>query len=386
MALALALAFVLGFAAVRLGLPPILGYLLAGIAVGPFTPGFEASAELAPQLAEIGVILLMFGVGIHFSPSKLLAVRNIAIPGAIVQSLVATLLAVGLTYFWGWDIRGGLVLGLALSVASTVVLLRALIDLNLLETRAGQIAVGWLIVEDLFTVLALVLLPVVSSGAGTAELMQSLAITLAKVALLVGIVLLVGPRVVPWLLARVEETKSRELFTLAVLAVAFGVAFGSAAAFGVSMALGAFLGGLVMGESELSHRAAEEALPMRDAFAVLFFTSVGMLFDPSFIFEHPLELLAVTLIVVVAKPAAAFGIVALLRQPTRTGLVVGAGLAQVGEFSFILAELGGSLGLISEMGHNLILAAAIVSITLNPLAFRLVEVFDRRSPQLVPAA
>lgn len=396
LSVALVLAFVAGLVANRLRLPAIVGYLLAGILVGPFTPGFEASSELAPQLAEIGVILLMFGVGIHFSLRDLLEVRGIAVPGAVVQSTIATLLAIAITHLWGWDIRTGLVVGLALSVASTVVLLRALLDQDLLTTIQGRVAVGWLVVEDLFTVLALVLLPMLAdtgaASGGSDGIFITLLVTLAKVAVLIAAVLVIGSRVVPWLLVQVARTGSRELFTLAVLAIAFGVAFGSATAFGVSMALGAFLAGLIMGESDLSHRAAQEALPMRDAFAVLFFISVGMLFDPAFVLEYPLELLAVLLIVLVAKPLAAFGVVMILRQPPRTGLVVAAGLAQVGEFSFILAELGDSLDLLPREGHSLILAAAIVSITLNPLMFRMIEPVEawlrRRSsgPPPVPAA
>jgi CPA2 family monovalent cation:H+ antiporter-2 len=372
---ALLLAFVCGFAATRLRLPAVIGYLFAGVLVGPFTPGFVADRDLAPQLAEIGVILLMFGVGIHFSLRDLLSMRKVAIPGAVFQSAAATLLAILVTQLWGWDLRAGLVLGFALSVASTVVLLRALLDRNLLESPHGRIAVGWLVVEDLFTVVALVFLPLLApaDGGEAGGLAQVLAVTVAKVVLLVAGTLFVGARVVPWLLVQVAKTGSRELFTLAVLAIAFGVAFGSAAVFGVSMALGAFLGGLVVGESELSHRAAEEALPMRDAFAVLFFVSVGMLFDPAVLLEHPLRLLAVVTIVIVAKPLAAFLIVVLLRHPTRTGLVVGAGLAQIGEFSFIFAELGASLGLLPEEGHSVILAAAITSITLNPALFGMVE-------------
>jgi len=348
------------------------------VLVGPFTPGFEADPTLAPQLAEIGVILLMFGVGIHFSFKKLMDVRGVAIPGAIVQSTAATIFAVAVTMWWGWDWRAGIVLGLALSVASTVVLLRALITQDLLDSAQGRIAVGWLIVEDLLTVLALVLLPMLAPDASTTPdaVLTTLAVTLGKVALLVVGVLFIGMRVVPWLLVQVAKTGSRELFTLCVLALAFGMAFSSAALFGVSMALGAFLAGLVMGESELSHRAAEEALPMRDAFAVLFFTSVGMLFDPSVIVQYPLELLAVLLIVIVVKPAAAFALVRVLRRPHRTGLVVGAGLAQIGEFSFILAELGRSLQILPPAGHSLILAAAIVSIAINPLAFVIIEPLD----------
>jgi CPA2 family monovalent cation:H+ antiporter-2 len=378
-----------GFIATRLRLPAIVGYLLAGVAIGPFTPGFVADTHLAPQLAEIGVILLMFGVGIHFSLRDLLAVRGVAIPGAIGQSLIATALALGVAVWWGWGVGAGLVLGLAISVASTVVLLRALLDWNLMESIAGRVAVGWLIVEDLFTVFALVLLPAVAlqlggSPAGDAtaaaaggSLLFELGLTLGKVAVLAVLMLLVGARRGPWLLVQVAGTGSRELFTLTVLAVALGIAYGSAVLFGVSFALGAFLAGLVVGESELSHQAAADALPLRDAFAVLFFVSVGMLFDPAFLLAHPVEVAMVVLLIVVAKPVAAFLIVAILGHPARTGLIVAAGLAQIGEFSFILAELGRTLGLLPQAGYSLILAGALLSITLNPLAFRTIEPLER---------
>ncbi len=389
--MALLFAFGCGFAATRIGLPAVVGYLVAGVIVGPFTPGFVADRDLAPQLAEIGVILLMFGVGIHFSLRELLAMRKVAVPGAIVQSATATALAVVVTSLWGWDLRAGLVLGFAVSVASTVVLLRALIDRNLVDSAQGRIAVGWLVVEDLFTVIALVFLPVMAAGEPTSlgSLAATIAVTFAKVTLLVVGTVFIGARVVPWALVQVSRTGSRELFTLSVLAVAFGVAFGSAEVFGVSMALGAFLGGLVVGESELSHRAAEEALPLRDAFAVLFFVSVGMLFDPSLLTQAPGELVAIVAIIVIAKPIAAFAFVALLGHPTRTGLVVAAGLAQIGEFSFILAELGDDLDLITPAAHGLILAAAIVSITLNPLLFAMVdplEAWFRRRLEARPGA
>jgi len=377
MSVALSLAFVGGFVATRLGLPAIVGYLLAGVAVGPFTPGFVADSHIAPQLAEIGIILLMFGVGIHFSMRDLLAVRSVAIPGAIGQIVAATAVAVGLTTWWGWGLPAGLVLGLAISVASTVVLLRALAEGDLLDTTHGKIAIGWLIVEDLLTVLALVLLPLLATGSDGAspsslDLLTLLALTLGKVALLVGVMLFFGARVVPWLLIQVSRTGSRELFILAVLAVAFGIAFGSAVLFGVSLALGAFLAGLVVGESDLSHQAAEDALPLRDAFAVLFFVSVGMLFDPSILLASPGRVLAVVAIIVLAKPVISFLLVVGLRRPARTGLIVGAGRAQIGEFSFILAELGRSLGMLPDEGYSLVLAGALISITVNPLLFRLV--------------
>jgi CPA2 family monovalent cation:H+ antiporter-2 len=384
MSVALALAFVGGFLATRLGLPAIVGYLLAGVAVGPFTPGFVADPSLAPQLAEIGIILLMFGVGLHFSLRDLLAVRSVAVPGAIGQIVATGALAVGLTLWWGWDVEAGLVLGLAISVASTVVLLRALMERDLLETTHGRIAVGWLIVEDLLTVLALVLLPVLAGGtgqeggaAGWTGVLTTVGLTLGKVALLVTVMLFVGARVVPWLLIQVSRTGSRELFILAILAVAFGVAFGSAVLVGVSLALGAFLAGLVVGESDLSHQAAEEALPLRDAFAVLFFVSVGMLFDPSILLTRPWHVLAVVALIMVAKPLIALLLVVALGRPFRTGLIVGAGRAQIGEFSFILAELGRSLGMLPDEGYSLILAGALISITLNPLLFRAIGPLER---------
>ena len=397
---ALALAFVGGFIATRLHLPTIVGYLLAGVVVGPFTPGFVADVTLAPQLAEIGVILLMFGVGIHFSVRDLLAVRGVAIPGAIGQSAAATVVTIGLALWWGWSAPAGLVLGLAVSVASTVVLLRALMERDVLESVHGRVAVGWLIIEDLLTVLALVLLPVAAVQWGAEapgglaatvtgdDVLVTVGLTLGKVALLGAVMLFVGARLVPWLLLQVARTGSKELFTLSILALALGVAFGSAALFGVSLALGAFLAGLVVGESDLSQQAAEDALPLRDAFAVLFFVSVGMLFDPSILIRDPGHVLAVVLVIVVAKPLAAFLIVAALGRPVRTGLIVAAGLAQIGEFSFILSELGRTLGLLPTEGHNLILAGALLSITLNPLLFRAIDPIEawlRRHPRVLRA-
>ena len=376
-AVGLAFAFVGGFAAARLGLPPLIGYLLAGIAVGPFTPGFVADTKLAPQLAEIGVILLMFGVGMHFSVRDLWAVRAVAVPGAIVQIAVATALGAGGAALWGWPLGAGLVFGLALSVASTVVLLRALEDRGLLDSSDGRIAVGWLIVEDLLMVLALVLLPAVAGlfgapaagGAPPGGLWVALGLTLGKVTAFVALTLVVGARVFPWLLKRVEGTGSRELFTLAVIALSLGVAFESAELFGVSFALGAFFAGVVVHESDLSHRAASELQPLQDAFAALFFVAVGMLFDPAVFVRQPLQVLAVVTIIVVGKPAAALVIVLVLRRPLRMALTVSAGLAQVGEFSFILAELGVALGLLPPEGQSLVVAGALLSITLNPLAF-----------------
>jgi CPA2 family monovalent cation:H+ antiporter-2 len=327
--------------------------------------------------------LLMFGVGIHFSLRDLMNVRTVAIPGAIGQSAAATVLAVGVSWWWGWGLQAGIVLGLAISVASTVVLLRALMEGDLLDSTHGRTAVGWLIVEDLLTVLALVLLPIMAGSAGDGQgaavastwtdILLTVAWTLAKVAILVVVMLFAGARFVPWLLIQVSKTGSRELFILAVLAVAFGVAFGSSVLFGVSLALGAFLAGLVVGESDLSHQAAAEALPLRDAFAVLFFVSVGMLFDPWILLTSPGKVLAVVAIIMFGKPLAAILIVMVLGRPVRTGLIVGAGLAQIGEFSFILAQLGLSLGMLPEEGYGLVLAGALISITLNPVVFRLIR-------------
>ncbi|MDZ4289272.1 MAG: cation:proton antiporter [Prosthecobacter sp.] len=378
------LAFLFGLVANRLCLPPLVGYLLAGVAIGPFTPGFVADAALAGQLAEIGVILLMFGVGLHFSLADLMAVRRIAIPGAIGQIVLATLIGVAMVHLWGWSLGAGLVMGLSLSVASTVVLLKAMEERNSVSTPNGRIAIGWLIVEDLAMVLALVLLPVLAEvlgghtgpephGAGDRGLVVTLAITLAKVSAFVALVLLVGPRVLPWLLHRVARTGSRELFTLSILAVAMGIAFGSAHFFGVSFALGAFFAGMVLHESDLSHKAAANSLPLQDAFAVLFFVSVGMLFDPSIVVRQPVMVASVLLLIVVGKSLIALGIVLLLRYPMSTALTVSASLAQIGEFSFILAGLGISYGLLPQEGLSLILAGAILSITLNPLVFALTD-------------
>lgn len=380
----LCIAFVFGAIAHRLKIPPLAGYLLAGIVVGPFTPGYVADQGLAPELAEIGVILLMFGVGLHFSLKDLLSVKNIAIPGALVQIAFATLLGWLLAHAFGWSTGAGIVFGLSLSVASTVVLLRALQDLRILDSEKGRIAIGWLIVEDLVMVLALVLLPPFASLLGghadgqtqpptTAGLLLTLGTTLAKVAAFVAIMLIVGRRVIPWVLAQIAKTGSKELFTLAVLAIALGVAFGSAAIFGVSFALGAFFAGMILGESELSHDAAEDILPLRDAFSVLFFVSVGMLFNPHVLVQAPLEVLATFLIIVVGKSLAALAIVKLFRRSTDTALTIAASLAQIGEFSFILASLGISLQLLPEHGRDLILAGAILSIILNPLVFAIVR-------------
>jgi monovalent cation:H+ antiporter-2, CPA2 family len=384
LAVSMAFAFVGGFLAAKLRLPPLVGYLLAGIAVGPFTPGLVVDVHLAPQLAEVGVILLMFGVGMHFSVKDLLAVRAIAVPGAVAQIAVATALGTGVALAWGWSVGAGLVFGLALSVASTVVLLRQLEAQGNLKSRDGQIAVGWLVVEDLAMVLTLVLLPALAGvlgghapdaghGAAPANLWMALGLTLGRVALFVFLILLVGPRVVPWLLKQVERTGSRELFTLAVIALALGVAFGSAELFGVSFALGAFFAGMVINESDLSHRAATDLQPLQDAFAVLFFVAVGMLFDPSILIREPLRVLIVVAIIVVGKFLAALGIVVALRHPLSTALTVSAALSQIGEFSFILVGMGIALGLLPTDGRDLVLAGALLSITLNPLVFGIVS-------------
>ena len=375
----LVVAFIMGAIAHRLKLSPLVGYLVAGIMVGPFTPGFVADAGLANELAEIGVILLMFGVGLHFSLKDLLSVKNIAVPGALVQIAVATLLGMALSHFMGWPLMGGIVFGLALSVASTVVLLRALQGADLVETRRGRIAVGWLIVEDLVMVLALVLLPALAevlngadANAGASALIAPLVGTLLKVAGFVALMLVVGRRVIPWAPHWVVHTGSRELFRLAVLAIALGVAFGAAYAFDVSFALGAFFAGMILGETPLSRRATEETLPLRDAFAVLFFVSVGMLFNPAVLWEQPLPLLAAVAIIIVGKSIAAYAIVRLFRYPNDTALTIAVSLAQIGEFSFILASLGTGLGVLPPDARDLILAGAIVSIFLNPILFSLV--------------
>jgi monovalent cation:H+ antiporter-2, CPA2 family len=387
-AAALGLALIMGFIAVRLKLPALVGYLIAGIIIGPATPGFVADVELASQLAEIGVMLLMFGVGLHFSLDDLLAVRRIALPGAIGQIVVATLLGMGAAAMWGWSLGAGIVFGLALSVASTVVLLRALENRGVLESVNGRIAVGWLIVEDLVMVLVLVLLPPFSgwlggnahqaaAGADSRSLLATLAVTLGQVSVFVALMLIGGRRIFPWLLWQVARTGSRELFTLCVIAAAVGIAYGSAELFGVSFALGAFFAGMVMRESDLSHRAAEESLPLRDAFSVLFFVSVGMLFNPHILIEEPLRVFLVIAIIVLGKSLAAFLIVLAFRYPLNTALTVSASLAQIGEFSFILASLGVSLGLLPTEGQSLILAGALISIAFNPLVFQAIEPVQR---------
>ena len=376
MAAALGLALALGFLASKARLPALVGYLLAGILIGPYTPGFVADVGLASQLAEIGVMLLMFGVGLHFSIGDLLAVRRIAVPGAIVQIGVATAMGAALALGWGWTPGGALVFGVALSVASTVVLLRALESQGLLQTHNGRIAVGWLVVEDLAMVLVLVVLPALV-GAGTADGPRNLWLTLAQTLLAVGafvmLMLLGGRRVLPWLLWQISKTGSRELFTLCVMAVALGIAYGASLLFGVSVALGAFFAGLVLRESEFSHRAAEESLPFRDAFAVLFFVSVGMLFDPQVLLQRPLQVLAVTAIILLGKSLAAAALVLLLRYPLNTALTVSVSLAQIGEFSFILATLGASLGVLPPEAGSLIVSGALLSIALNPLLFSAID-------------
>lgn len=375
----LVLAFLLGMLANRLRISPLVGYLVAGVLAGPFTPGFVADTSLAPELAEIGVILLMFGVGLHFSLKDLMAVKNIAIPGAIAQIAVATLLGMGLSSLLDWDLVTGLVFGLCLSTASTVVLLRALEERQLIDSQRGQIAIGWLIVEDLAMVLTLVLLPAFAGIMGEGQNMQlkdlliELGITLGKVIAFITIMIVVGRRLVPWILAKTASTGSRELFTLSVLALAMGVAYGAVAIFDVSFALGAFFAGMVLNESELSHRAAHDTLPLRDAFAVLFFVSVGMLFDPMILVEQPLAVLGCLAIIVFGKSVAAFLLVKMFGHSKRTALTVSVSLAQIGEFAFILAGLGISLNMLSPEGRNLVLAGAILSIMINPLLFTLLE-------------
>ena len=381
-AVSLVYALIGGTIAVRLRLPPLVGYLLAGIAVGPFTPGFVADAHLAPQLAEIGVMLLMFGVGMHFSLADLMAVRSVALPGAIVQMALATALGMGAAWLWGWSLGAGLVFGLALSVASTVVLLKALEATSALGSQAGRIAVGWLIVEELVMVLILVLLPALAaplgghpldaSTTGEKNIFFSIAITLAKVAAFVTLMLLAGKRLFPWILQQIEKTGSRELFTLAVLVLALGVAFGSSELFGVSFALGSFFAGLVVNESDSSHRAARDLQPLQDAFSVLFFVAMGMLFDPGILVRQPFQLLLTAGIIVVGKSVIAFGLSLALRCERHTALLVSAGLSQIGEFSFILAALGIQLGLLPADAQHLLLAGALISITCNPFIFRAV--------------
>ena len=387
----LCLAFVFGAIAQRIRVSPLVGYLLAGVALGPYTPGFVADQSLASELAEIGVILLMFGVGLHFSLKELWSVRTIAVPGAIVQIAVATMFGVGLGGWLGWPLGAGITFGLALSVASTVVLLRALQERRIINTERGRIAVGWLIVEDLVMVLTLVLLPPLvpllngsvqdpaSSGFEIAEVVTTVALTIAKVGAFVVVMLVVGRRVIPWILHYVAHSGSRELFRLAVLSIALGAAYGAAQLFGVSFALGAFFAGMILSELALSQQAASETLPLRDAFAVLFFISVGMLFDPAILVRDPLPVLATVAIIVIAKSLAALAIVQLFGRPLGTAATIAVSLAQIGEFSFILAGLGVSLGLMPQLGRELVLAGAIISIVLNPLLFM---ALDRLRPWL----
>jgi K+:H+ antiporter len=380
-AIALPAAFVGGIAAKWLRLPTLVGYLLAGVAVGPFTPGLVANSGVALELAEIGVVLLMFGVGLHFSIGDLVGVRRIAVPGALGQIVVATALGVLVGLLASWSLGEGLVLGLAISVASTVVLLRALEQRGLLSSEPGRVAIGWLIVEDVFTVVALVVLPTLAPGGtdgGPLDVAGHVGIAVAKAAALTALMLIAGARFLPWLLSRVEREGSRELFTLAVLSVALGIAFAASEVFGVSFALGAFLAGAVLSSSHLSDRAAAEVLPLSDAFGVLFFVAVGMLLDPEILLDAPLEVAAVLVIVVVAKFATAIGLVRLLGGSARTGALVGAGLAQIGEFSFIVATTAVGVGLLSARGFQLIVAAALLSIAVNPLAYGVAAVIDRR--------
>lgn len=379
----LCLAFLFGIIANRLRISPLVGYLLAGVIVGPHTGGFKADPEMANQLAEIGVILLMFGVGLHFSLKDLLSVKAIAIPGALAQMAFATLLGFSMGWLMGWSIGGALVFGLALSTASTVVLMRSMQERRLMETERGRIAVGWLIVEDLAMVLALVLIPALATAFGgkshiSVDPMTNwlqlgiwgiVGLTIVKVALFVAVMLIVGRRVIPWLLKITAQSGSRELFRLSVLAIALGVAFGAAHLFGVSLALGAFFAGMIMSESDLSHRAAEETLPLRDAFAVLFFVSVGMLFNPIKVLTDFFPLLMTLFIIIIGKSFAAFLIVKAFRRHNSTALIISASLAQIGEFSFILASLGSSVGLLNSDASDLILGGAILSILLNPLVF-----------------
>ncbi|AAR33595.1 cation:proton antiporter [Geobacter sulfurreducens] len=374
-------ALLLGYLTHRLGMSSIVGYLLAGIAVGTHTPGFVADLGMAEQFAEIGVILLMFGVGLQFHVKELLDVRRVAIPGAVCQSAVATLLSCLLARWLGWSWSAGIVFGFAVSVASTVVLLRVLVDNNELHTPTGHIAVGWLVVEDIFTVFLLVILPIFfgSGVAGSDSLPLAIGLSVVKIALLVALTFFVGSRLIPRLLWHVAATRSRELFTLTVLVLALGIAVGSAKLFGVSMALGAFLAGMVVRQSDFSFRAASEALPMRDAFAVLFFVSVGMLFNPTYLMEEPGLVLATLVIILVGKPLAALVIVLVLGYAPRVALSIAVALAQIGEFSFILATVGKDLGVLGEGGANTLVAASIISISLNPLLYRLIGPLEKKA-------
>ena len=390
-ALGLVLAFSLGVVAHRFKLPPLVGYLVAGILIGPFTPGFVADQNIANQLAEVGVILLMFGVGLHFSAKDLLSVRGIAMPGAAAQALIATPLGVGVGWWLGWSIGAGIIFGIALSVASTVVLLRVLQERRLLETERGRITVGWLIVQDIAMILVLVLLPGLAAlfhgmetAPSSAAILLSVAVVLGKFAIFVAVMLIVGKKLIPAILHYVAHTGSRELFRLAVLSIALGVAYAAAELFGISLALGAFFAGMILSELALSQQAATELLPLRDAFAVLFFVSVGMLFDPRIVVEAPLSLLATVFIILVAKSAAAYLVVRLFGHPRSTALMISASLAQIGEFSFILANRSLQLGLLPEDGRDLILAGAIITILLNPLLFAALDVYAARREKGLP--
>ncbi len=392
-AVGLGLAFVLGAIANKLRLSPLVGYLLAGVAVGPFTPGFVADQEIANQLSEIGVMLLMFGVGLHFSLDDLLEVKWIALPGALAQIAAATLLGWGVAWLMGWSHLHGVVFGFSLATASTVVLLRAMEERRLLETMRGKIAVGWLIVEDMACVLALVMMPVIAGLFGPeaageqhtpGQVLTSIAWTFVQLGLFVAVMLLVGRRVIPWVLEKIAGTGSRELFTLSVLAIALGVAFGAAALFGVSFALGAFFAGMMLNESELSHKAANDSLPLRDAFAVLFFVSVGMLFNPAILLEHPWQVLGTVAIIMFGKSAAAFLIVRAFGHPKMTALTISASLAQIGEFAFIIAGLGVALQILPPTGQALVLAGALVSIMLNPLIFMLLDRWEAAHREAAP--
>jgi monovalent cation:H+ antiporter-2, CPA2 family len=378
-------ALLLGYLTQRLGLSPIVGYLLAGLVVGPNTPGLVADPEIAEQFAEVGVILLMFGVGLQFHLKELLAVRRIALPGAVTQSAIATVLGAITAHAFGWAWPAAIVFGLSLSVASTVVLIRVLSDRRQLHTPAGHIAVGWLVVQDVLTVVVLVLLPTLRDGITPAALVTSIGLTAVKVGGLVAVTAFVGRRVIPAILDRIAATRSRELFTLTVLALAIGLAVGSAAVFGVSVALGAFLAGMVVGSSDYSLRAATDALPMRDAFAVLFFVSVGMLLRPSALLEQPGFILTALVIVLVANPAIALVFAWLLDYPIRTAVTLAVSLAQIGEFSFILITLGRDIGLVPAEAVDIVVATAIISITLNPLAFRAIDPIDRWLARIRPA-
>lgn len=378
-------ALILGFIAERLKVPALVGYLFAGIIIGPATPGFVADVHIASQLSEIGVMLLMFGVGLHFSPNDLLAVRRIAIPGALVQMGATTALGISLALWWDWSVGGALIFGVSLACASTVVLLKSLEARNLLDTMNGRIAVGWLVVQDLVTVMVLVILPPLAGVLGsttalladTKPLWMTIGQTVLQVSAFIALMLIVGRRVLPWLLWQVARTGSRELFTLSVIATAIGIAYGASALFNVSFALGAFFAGSVMRESEFSHRAAEESLPLRDAFSVLFFVSVGMVFNPTILLEQPVRVLGVVAIIVLGNSLASLVLVIALRYPLNTALSVAASLAQIGEFSIILAGLGLSLGLLPADGMSLILAGVLISIGLNSFLFAAIEPFRR---------